>query len=71
MLTTASVRAQAQCLFNRMSSGGRGGTGIQEKAISIWGGEDEEGEAGSVDRKGQGEKYCQKRSIPPGLGNHT
>ena len=48
--------------------GGRGGAGIQEKAMdSSRGGEDEKGKTSPVAWKGQGEKYREKRTISSGL----
>ena len=47
---------------------GRGGTSSQKEEVgSFGGGEDEEGEDGSVDRKGQGEEFDSEGSIPPRL----
>ena len=53
MLSTASVRAQAQCLLTRMSSVGEGGGRHKEKAMgSSRGGEDEKGRSSGYEGSG-------------------
>ena len=64
MLSTASVRAQAQCLLTRMSSVGEGvGQAYKRRQ---WAAAEEERmkrKTSPVAWKGQGEKYCEKRTI--------